>query len=181
MLLSDEQITNLCNTETPMITPFYPEKIRLINGVKVPSFGLSHTGYDLSLGNEFFVPTGELFDARNPDIMTYDMLYQESYIIPPNQMVLARSVETFNMPSDVMAICVGKSSYARMGIIANITPLEVSWRGVLTLELSNTSGVPVKIYSGDGIAQLLFIRVLQPLTTYSGKYQDQSALTTAKV
>jgi dCTP deaminase len=100
--------------------------------------------------------------------------------IPPNSFALARTVERFRMPDDVMALCVGKSTYARCGIIVNVTPLEPGWEGVLTLEISNTTPLPAKIYANEGIAQLIFFRGLRPLVTYGdrkGKYQGQVDIT----
>jgi dCTP deaminase len=148
------------------------------------SFGVSSYGYDVRVGRSFKVFTNvhsTLVDPKNFDPRSFVDIEGDFCIIPPNSFALAETVEYFEIPRDVIAICVGKSTYARCGIIVNVTPLEPEWRGKVTIEISNTTPLPAKIYANEGIAQILFVRteaVCQ--TSYAdkkGKYQDQKGLT----
>ena len=187
-LLNDYQINELSSfTATPMINPFCSGQIRLsaITGQRVISYGTSSYGYDIRCSDEFkiFSPANGFSTIIDPKaIDEYAMVdFQGSYcIIPPNSFALARSIETFHMPQDVLGICLGKSTYARCGVVVNCTPLEPGWRGTLTIEISNTTPLPVKIYALEGIAQVLFFQADRPHTTYSdrgGKYQGQVSIT----
>lgn len=189
-LISDQRITELCTAHTPMIEPFERTSIKTTpTGDKCLSYGLSSYGYDIRLGNRFKVFTNmhpEPIDPKNfsdqslQDIHTYD---HESIAIPPNSFALAVSKEHFNIPANVLAICLGKSTYARAGLIVNVTPLEPAWCGHLTIELSNTTPNHLLVYAGEGIAQLLFFENEPCLSSYvdrSGKYQGQEGITYAK-
>ena len=157
--------------EHRMIEPFEPEQVR--NG-KI-SFGLSSFGYDIRVAPEFKVFT-------NVHNLVVD---GPECIIPPNSFALARTVEHFRIPRDVLVLCVGKSTYARCGIIVNVTPLEPTWEGFLTLEISNTTPLPARIYGGEGIAQLVFFQGDEPpQVAYAdrrGKYQGQVGVTLPKL
>src|SRR2546428_1823560 len=148
------------------------------------SFGVSSYGYDVRVGRHFKVFTnvyGAVVDPKNFDRSAFVDIEADSCIIPPNSFALAETVEYFEIPRDVLATCLGKSTYARCGIIVNVTPLEPEWRGKITIEVSNTTPLPAKVYANEGIAQILFFRaeaVCQ--TSYAdkkGKYQDQKGLT----
>jgi dCTP deaminase len=191
-LLNDYKINEFCSfTETPMIAPFVSGQLRLspITGQRVISYGTSSYGYDIRCSDEFkiFSPANGFSTIIDPKaIDEYAMVdFQGSYcIIPPNSFALARSIETFHMPQDVLGICLGKSTYARCGVVVNCTPLEPGWRGTLTIEISNTTPLPVKIYALEGIAQVLFFQADRPHTTYSdrnGKYQGQTAIALPRV
>ena len=185
-LLPDHEIKRRCNGASPMIEPFVPEQIR--GGVI--SYGLSSYGYDIRVADEFevFRPRyngGSIVDPKafNPELMER---HQGAYcIIPPNSFVLARTVEYFRVPRDILTICLGKSTYARCGVIVNITPFEPEWEGYATLEISNTARLPAKIYAGEGIAQVLFLRASsecsQSYADKKGKYQRQRGIVTARV
>jgi len=161
------------------------------------SFGLSSYGYDVRVGGRFkiFTPTPRtggvtVIDPKNftEDLMVEvdcSALGSDHVVIPPNSFALCETVETVYVPRDVLVLCVGKSTYARCGIIVNVTPLEPEWRGRVTLEVSNTAPLPARIYAGEGIAQLIFLRADQVCErSYAdkrGKYQDQDGLTLPKV
>lgn len=197
MLLADSQIRELCQGDDPMISPF-TKSVRQVNGVKVVSYGLSSYGYDFRIGDKFKVfhnlRTGIIdpkdFDQNmlqdtEPEPVFSSKRYKGDYTcigsaitIPPNSFALGVSVEYFRMPSDVLAIGIGKSTLARCGMILNVTPLEPSWEGYLTIELSNTTPCPLRIYANEGIGQLIFHRGDEQCEiNYSnkdGKYQAQS-------
>jgi len=150
----------------------------------VISFGVSSYGYDVRVGRHFKVFTNvhcPVVDPKHFDSASFVDLEGDFCLIPPNSFALGETVEYFEIPRDVIAICVGKSTYARCGIIVNVTPLEPEWRGRITLEISNTTPLPAKIYAGEGIAQILFLRTDAPCrVSYAdkqGKYQDQGGLT----
>jgi len=179
-LMSDNWIRSM-SVLTQMICPFVLTQIG--NG-KI-SYGLSSYGYDIRVANEFKVFTPGLGEANIIDPKHFDtgaMVDHEGDIcvIPPNSFILARSVEYIKVPSDVLCICLGKSTYARCGIIVNTTPLEPGWEGFVTLEISNTAPLPAKIYANEGIAQIIFIRADERCeVTYAdraGKYQCQQAI-----
>ncbi|MFA6316724.1 MAG: dCTP deaminase [Elusimicrobiota bacterium] len=175
MLKSDKWIRRMCR-EHGMIDPFVD---RQDGGGKV-SFGLSSYGYDIRVSDEFKIFTNTFVATVDPkafDARSFVDFKGDVCVVPPNSFALARSVERFNIPRSVLAICLGKSTYARCGIIVNVTPLEPTWAGYLTIEISNTTPLPAKIYSNEGIAQLLFLESDEVCeTSYAdrkGKYQDQ--------
>ena len=150
----------------------------------VISYGVTSYGYDLRLGRKFKVFTNArcaIVDPKHFDPKSFIDMEADECLIPPNSFALAETVEHLEIPRDIIAICVGKSTYARIGIIVNVTPLEPEWRGKVTIEISNTTPLPAKVYAGEGIAQVLFLRAEAPCrTSYAdkkGKYQDQSGLT----
>ncbi len=170
--------------EQKMIDPFVDKQKR----ENVISFGLSSYGYDVRIAEEFKIFTnifGAVVDPKRFDPKSFVDYKGEMCIIPPNSFVLGRTVEYFRIPRNVMTICVGKSTYARCGIITNVTPLEPGWEGYVTLEISNTTPLPAKIYANEGIAQILFFESdEQCLTSYAdkqGKYQGQVGVTLPKV
>jgi dCTP deaminase len=179
-ILSDHWIRDRARNHG-MIEPFEPEQVR--DGAI--SYGTSSFGYDIRVADEFKVFTdvhSVVVDPKQFDDRSFvDIAGQGHCIIPPNSFALARTLEYFRIPSDVLVVCVGKSTYARCGIIVNVTPLEPEWEGHLTLEISNTTPLPAKIYANEGIAQLLFFQGDQvPSTTYAqrgGKYQRQQGVT----
>jgi len=150
----------------------------------VISYGVSSYGYDVRVGRHFKVFTNvhtAIIDPKNFSPSAFIDIEAEHCVIPPNSFVLAETVEVFEIPRDVLAICVGKSTYARCGIIVNVTPLEPEWRGKITMEISNTTPLPAKIYAEEGIAQIVFFRAESSCrVSYAdkkGKYQDQKGLT----
>lgn len=166
-----------------MIKPFVPEQVSHDGARKVVSYGLSSAGYDIRLSAEVFVFTPVYchspVDPKNFDsrfLTQVSPAFDGSVVIPPHSYVLGRSVETFDIPRDVVFDCVGKSTFARSGIHVNLTPGEPCWKGQLTIELSNASPCPVKVYANEGIAQLRFFRIGEVRTSYAdrgGKYMDQ--------
>jgi dCTP deaminase len=150
----------------------------------VISYGVSSYGYDVRVGRHFKVFTNArcaVVDPKNFDPASFVDIEGDSCLIPPNSFALAETIEYFEIPRDIVAICLGKSTYARCGIIVNVTPLEPEWRGRVTIEISNTTPLPAKIYAGEGIAQILFLRGEAVCrVSYGdkhGKYQDQKGLT----
>jgi len=150
----------------------------------VISYGVSSYGYDVRVGRHFKVFTNvhtAIIDPKNFSPSAFIDMEADFCLIPPNSFVLAETVETFEIPRDVLAICVGKSTYARCGILVNVTPLEPEWRGRITIEISNTTPLPAKIYANEGIAQIVFFRADSSCrVSYAdkkGKYQDQKGLT----
>jgi dCTP deaminase len=176
---SDRWIRRMC-ADHEMIEPFEPGQVR----EGVISFGLSSYGYDIRVAPEFKVFTNVhnvVVDPKAFDERSFVDVNGDHCIIPPNSFALARTLEYFRIPRGVLAICVGKSTYARCGIVVNVTPLEPAWEGYLTLEISNTTPLPAKIYGGEGIAQLLFLEGdEEPEVAYAdreGKYQKQTGVT----
>ena len=174
-VLSDKWIKKM-SKENEMIFPFEEKQVRGNN----ISFGLSSYGYDARVSNEFKIFTNvnsEIVDPKKFKPTNFVTKKVNECIIPPNSFVLARTVEKFKIPKDVLVICLGKSTYARCGIIVNVTPLEPGWQGYVTLEFSNTTPLPAKIYANEGVAQFVFLKGNeQPETTYAdrnGKYMDQ--------
>jgi dCTP deaminase len=170
--------------EHGMIEPFHASQVR----EGTISYGVSSYGYDIRVAPEFKVFTNVhnvVVDPKVFDERSFVDVDAESCIIPPNSFALARSLEFFRIPRDTMVLCVGKSTYARCGIIVNVTPLEPTWRGYLTLEISNTTPLPAKIYANEGIAQLIFFQGdEEPEVAYEdrkGKYQDQHGVTLPKL
>ena len=183
-LLSDRQIRALCQTEKPMIEPFVEKQVR----AGVISWGLSSYGYDIRVADEFKIftpnPYNTVVDPKHLDERSLIPFQGEVCIIPPNSFALARTVEYFRIPRQVLTICLGKSTYARCGIIVNVTPLEPEWEGHVTLEFSNTTPLPAKIYANEGVAQMLFLESDEVCgTSYrdrGGKYQGQKGVTLPK-
>lgn len=170
-----------------MILPFEAEQVRHSEHGKVISYGTSSYGYDVRCANEFKVFTNinsVIVDPKNFDSNSFVDIKADVCIIPPNSFALARTVEYFKIPRDVLVVCLGKSTYARCGIIVNVTPLEPCWEGHVTLEFSNTTPLPAKIYANEGVAQMLFFggdEVCE--TSYKdrgGKYQGQTGVTLPK-
>ncbi len=185
-LLSDTDISKLLMHKELVISPV---SLSLVTQnekkEKIISYGLGSTGYDLSLGRNFKVfnnVNNTIVDPKNfsEDCVT-SFINVDCCIIPPNSYVLGESVEYIKMPNNVMGLCIGKSSYARCGIIVPMTPLEAAWAGKLTIEISNSTPLPAKVYAGEGICQILFFRTTMDVNcTYAdrnGKYQNQLGLT----
>ncbi len=187
MMLNDLEIEELCVTENPMISPFVDRPTREVGGNRVISFGLSTCGYDIRLANTFTIPTTlRDLDPLKPNDMQWvsNPNWEGGFSILGNSFVLAHSLEEFDMPEDVCAQCLGKSTYARNGIFVNVTPLEPGWKGVLTIEIANLGPNPVIVHPGQGIAQLQFFKIAKPRTSYAakgGKYQGQTGVTLGKV
>jgi dCTP deaminase len=165
--------------EKAMIKPFEDRQMR----TGTISYGLSSYGYDIRIADEFKIFTNintTIVDPKSFDPRSFVDYQGEVAIIPPNSFALGRSVEYFTIPRDVLTICVGKSTYARCGIITNVTPFEPEWEGYVTLEISNTTPLPAKIYSNEGIAQVLFFQSDETCqTSYAdrqGKYQGQRGI-----
>jgi dCTP deaminase len=176
---SDRWIRRMAR-EHRMIEPFTDKQVR----EGVISYGLSSYGYDVRIADEFKIFTNinsTIVDVKNFDPRSFVDLQADVCIIPPNSFALAQTVEYFRIPRNVLVVCVGKSSYARCGIIVNVTPLEPEWEGIVTLEVSNTTPLPAKIYANEGIAQVLFFESDEECeTSYAdkkGKYQAQKKLT----
>ena len=183
MIMSDKWIRKMA-TETGMIDPFVEKQ----QGKGVVSYGLSSYGYDARVSNEFKIFTNvhnAIVDPKNFSSDSFVDKVSDVCIIPPNSFVLARTVEYFKIPRDVLVICLGKSTYARCGIIVNVTPLEPEWEGHVTLEFSNTTPLPAKIYAGEGVCQFLFLQGNEPCeTSYkdkAGKYMGQLGVTPPKI
>ena len=163
-----------------MITPFEEAQVR----EGVISYGLSSYGYDIRVAGEFKVfaaPTSKVIDPKNFDLSVFEEIVAPQCIIPPNSFALARTVEYFRIPRDVLALCLGKSTYARCGVIVNVTPFEPEWEGTATLEISNTTPLPVVIHANEGIAQVLFFQSDEmcriSYRDKKGKYQGQTGIT----
>jgi dCTP deaminase len=163
-----------------MIEPFVDDQVR--DGVV--SYGVSSYGYDVRVGHEFKVFTNvfnTVVDPKNFDPKSFVDIVADACVIPPNSFALASTVEYFRIPRDVLTVCLGKSTYARCGIIVNVTPFEPEWEGHVTIEISNTTPLPAKIYANEGIAQVLFFQSDEPCTrSYKdkkGKYQAQRGVT----
>jgi dCTP deaminase len=180
---SDKWIRRMA-AEQDMLSPFEPGQIREANGEKIISYGTSSYGYDVRCSDEFKIFTNinsAIVDPKNFDDASFVDLKSDVCIIPPNSFALARTVEYFKIPRNVLTICLGKSTYARCGIIVNVTPLEPEWEGHVTLEFSNTTTLPAKIYAHEGVAQMLFFESDEVCeTSYKdrgGKYQGQTGVT----
>jgi len=180
---SDKWIRRMA-LEHGMIDPFESGQVRQ----GVISYGLSSYGYDIRVAPEFKVFTNVhhvVVDPKDFDDRSFVDINEDECIIPPNSFALARTLEYFRIPRNVLVICLGKSTYARCGIIVNVTPLEPTWEGHLTLEISNTTPLPAKIYGGEGIAQLLFFEGdEEPEVAYAdrkGKYMNQQGVTLPKL
>ena len=184
---SDKWIRRMAETQR-MIEPFEPGQVREVNGRKVVSYGTSSYGYDIRCSREFKIFTNinsTIVDPKNFDEKSFVDFSGDICIIPPNSFALARTVEYFRIPRDVLVVCLGKSTYARCGIIVNVTPLEPEWEGHVTLEFSNTTPLPAKVYANEGVAQVIFFESDEACeTSYKdrgGKYQGQRGVTVPKV
>jgi dCTP deaminase len=182
-LQSDRWIREMAQNHG-MIEPFVDAQVRYVNEKKVISYGLSSYGYDLRVAGEFKVFTNlynSLVDPKNFNENAFVTIEADECIIPPNSFALARSVEYFRIPRNVLTLCIGKSTYARCGIIVNVTPFEPGWEGFVTLEISNTTPLPAKIYGNEGLAQVLFYQGAEACeTSYAdrkGKYMNQMRIT----
>lgn len=182
-IMSDKWIHEQC-VKHDMISPFETSQVKMCGGKKIVSHGLSSYGYDARVSNEFQIFTNvntTIIDPKNFDHLNLVDKKSDVCIIPPNSFALARTVEYFKIPDDILVICVGKSTYARCGVIVNVTPLEPGWEGHVTLEFSNTTPIPAKIYANEGVCQFLFFKGNEKCrTTYSdrnGKYMGQKGVT----
>ncbi len=182
-LQSDRWIRHMAKT-LGMIEPFVDAQVRYQEGEKVISYGLSSYGYDLRVADEFKVFTNlncSLVDPKQFNENAFVHIEGKACIIPPNSFALARSVEYFRIPRNVLTLCIGKSTYARCGIIVNVTPFEPEWEGFVTLEISNTTPLPAKIYANEGLAQVLFYEAAEACeVSYAdrgGKYMGQTRIT----
>jgi dCTP deaminase len=170
--------------EHGMIAPFVDKQV----GVGVVSYGVSSYGYDIRVADEFKVFTNvnsTVIDPKNFDSRAFVDIKADVCIVPPNSFALARTIEYFKIPRNVLTICLGKSTYARCGIIVNVTPFEPEWEGYVTLEISNTTPLPAKIYANEGIAQVLFFEsdeeCEQSYADKKGKYLKQTGVTLPKI
>ena len=182
-LKPDHWITKMAR-EHRMIEPFVEDQVR--DGVI--SYGVSSYGYDIRVADEFKIFTNvnsTIIDPKKFDPESLIDFKGEVCIIPPNSFVLATSLEYFRIPRDIIVICLGKSTYARCGLVVNVTPLEPEWEGHITMEISNTTPLPAKIYAHEGIAQLLFLGAAdvceQSYADKKGKYQKQAGITLPKI
>lgn len=194
-LLNDKQILELCKTKQ-MITPFETGKVREKDGIKRISYGLSSFGYDCSLSDKDgdfkifhsnYISENSLIDPKNfnDKLLTNTYIKNDStgkfYVMPPHSYALGVTKERFNIPNNVFALCVCKSTYARCGLSINTTPIENNWKGDLVIELANLTSLFIKVYVNEGIAQIYFFESEEDGTPYTGHYQDQKGLTLAKV
>ena len=183
---SDKWIRRMVN-EQGMIDPFESNQVRKKGDKKLISYGTSSYGYDVRCSNEFKIFTNinsATVDPKNFDETSFINLESDECVIPPNSFALASTIEYFRIPRNVLTICLGKSTYARCGIIVNVTPLEPEWQGHVTLEFSNTNSLPAKIYANEGVAQMIFLESDEDCeTSYKdreGKYQGQKGVTLPK-
>ena len=187
MLQSDRWIRKMA-LEHKMIEPFVDRQVRTAESRKLVSFGLSSYGYDLRVARHFKVFTNvynSIIDPKNFRDDSFVDIEADSCIIPPNSFALARSIEYFRIPRNTLALCIGKSTYARCGIIVNITPFEPEWEGTVTLEISNTTPLPAIVYAGEGLAQVLFFEAKEQCeVSYAdrnGKYMNQLEITCPRI
>src|SRR5476649_2746590 len=185
---SDKWIRRMAEQKN-IIEPFSPTQVRKTEqGQSIISYGLSSYGYDLRVSNEFKVFTNvfnTVVDPKHFDERSFVDMQTDVCIVPPNSFALARSIEYFRIPRDILTICLGKSTYARCGIIVNVTPFEPEWEGHVTLEISNTTPLPAKIYANEGLAQVLFLQAeAECEMSYAdkkGKYQAQRGVTLPRI
>lgn len=182
-LMSDKWICKM-SEERGMISPFIREQVRSADSKRLVSYGVSSYGYDARVSSEFKIFTNvntSIIDPKNFDNKSLHTVNSDVCIIPPHCFVLGCTVEYFKIPENVLGVCVGKSTYARCGIIVNVTPLEPGWEGHVTLEFSNTTPLPAKIYANEGACQFLFFKGNEACkTSYSdrnGKYMKQTGVT----
>ena len=183
---SDHWIRNMAENEG-MIEPFEFNQVKNVNGKRIVSYGTSSYGYDVRCSREFKIFTNinsAIVDPKDFDDNSFVDVESDICIIPPNSFALARTIEYFKIPRNVLTVCLGKSTYARCGIIVNVTPLEPEWEGHVTLEFSNTTPLPAKIYANEGVAQMLFFESDEVCdVSYkdrAGKYQGQVGVVTPK-
>ena len=183
---SDKWIRRMV-AEMGMIEPFSAEQVRSAGAHKIISYGTSSYGYDVRCAREFKIFTNinsTIVDPKHFDAKSFVDVAADVCIIPPNSFALARTVEYFRIPRSVLTVCLGKSTYARCGIIVNVTPLEPEWEGHVTLEFSNTTPLPAKIYANEGVAQMLFFESDEVCATSyrdrGGKYMGQQGVTLPK-
>ena len=183
---SDKWIRRMAENEG-MIEPFEAGQMREREGERIISYGTSSYGYDVRCADEFKIFTNvhsATVDPKNFDTNSFVDIKNDYCIIPPNSFALARTIEYFRIPRSVLTICLGKSTYARCGIIVNVTPLEPEWEGHVTLEFSNTTSLPAKIYANEGVAQMLFFESDEvceiSYKDRGGKYQGQTGVTLPK-
>ncbi|KKQ18341.1 MAG: Deoxycytidine triphosphate deaminase [candidate division TM6 bacterium GW2011_GWA2_36_9] len=179
---SDKWIAYMAK-EHGMIEPFEADQVKQVGNKRVVSYGLSSYGYDLRVADEFKVFSNaynSLIDPKKFDEKSFVDIKSDVCIIPPNSFALARSVEYFRIPRNILTICLGKSTYARCGIIVNVTPFEPEWEGFVTLEISNATPLPTKIYSNEGLAQVIFFQAEEACSiSYAdrkGKYMKQQGI-----
>jgi dCTP deaminase len=184
---SDKWIRRMA-AEHRMIEPFEAGQVKTVGGKSVVSYGTSSYGYDIRCSTEFKIFTNinsTIVDPKNFDAKNFVDYRGEVCIIPPNSFALARTVEYFRIPRNVLTLCVGKSTYARCGIIVNVTPLEPEWEGHVTLEFSNTTPLPARVYANEGVAQVIFLESDEVCeTSYrdrGGKYQGQKGVTLPRI
>jgi dCTP deaminase len=184
---SDKWIRRMAK-EHGMIEPFEPGQVKTNSRGAVVSFGTSSYGYDIRCSNEFKIFTNinaAIVDPKHFSANSFVDFRGDVCIIPPNSFALARTVEYFRIPRNVLTLCLGKSTYARCGIIVNVTPLEPEWEGHVTLEFSNTTPLPARIYANEGVAQVIFLESDEVCeTSYrdrGGKYQGQQGVTLPKI
>lgn len=182
--INEEELLNW----KPMIEPFINKPIREIDGKKIISYGLSGFGYDVRLSNQFKVFTNinsSIIDPLDPTDDFYVDFEGDHCILPPNSYLLGHTIEYFRIPRDTLVLCIGKSTYARLGAIVNCTPIEPGFCGQIVIEISNSTNLPLKIYANQGIAQFLFLQSDENCTTSykdkGGKYQDQLGITKARL
>lgn len=188
-IMSDKWIKEMSLADTRMIEPFVDSQVKQDAKEKgMISFGVSSYGYDARVADEFKIFTdvdSATVDPKDFSKKSFVDRKQDICIVPPNSFVLARTVEYFRIPEDVLVICVGKSTYARCGIIVNVTPLEPGWEGHVTLEFSNTTPLPAKIYANEGACQFLFLKGNEACEisyrTRGGKYMGQQGVTLPKI
>jgi len=180
---SDRWIRQM-SLERGMIEPFVDTQV----SAGIVSYGLSSYGYDIRVADEFKVFTNinnTVIDPKNFDPRSFVDIKADVCIVPPNSFALARTIEYFRIPRDVLTVCLGKSTYARCGIIVNVTPFEPEWEGFVTLEISNTTPLPAKIYANEGLAQVLFFQsdeaCERSYADKKGKYQKQTGVTLPKI
>lgn len=189
MSIREDNWIRRMSLEKKMIEPYVDHLVRTAdNGEKIVSYGQSSYGYDLRLSDEFKVFTNvynSLVDPKNFTEDSFVDIQAKECIIPPNSFALARSVEYFRIPRNILTICLGKSTYARCGIIVNVTPFEPEWEGHVTIEISNTTPLPAKVYANEGIAQVIFFEAKElceiSYAERNGKYQKQTGITIPKV
>lgn len=188
MSLKEDRWIRYMAQEMGMIEPFEDRQVHAAESGRLVSYGLSSYGYDLRVSNEFKVFTnvyGSVVDPKHFDPRSFVDIESDVCIVPPNSFALARSIEYFRIPRNILTVCLGKSTYARCGIIVNVTPFEPEWEGHVTLEISNTTPLPAKIYANEGLAQVLFFEASSPCEiSYAdrkGKYMKQRGITIPRV
>jgi dCTP deaminase len=184
---SDKWIRRMA-ADHKMIEPFEPGQVKEVDGRRIVSYGTSSYGYDIRCADEFKLFTNlnsTIVDPKEFDENNFVDVKGTSVVIPPNSFALARTIEYFRIPRNVLTICLGKSTYARCGILVNVTPFEPEWEGYVTLEFSNTTPLPAKIYANEGVAQVVFFESDEVCeTSYKdrgGKYQGQRGVTLPKL